>query len=135
MKMAPLKSQSHRPYIPFPFFFIPNSHVFPVYKIEGLIGVSGFAFCNPFIEVINIKVYPPAHLNHWQGSGPDKLTEGGDRPPQVYGSLWNGKKPLFKGFTLGIMNPVRLFNFLFFQTYLPICALTVPIIKASAFNP
>src|SRR5574337_797072 len=88
---------------------------------------------NPFIEVIDIKVYPLAYLYHRKTTGPHKLTDGGDRPPQVNGSLLNGKKPLFKGFPLGICNPVRLYNFLFFQTYLPICALNVPKINLPFF--
>ena len=95
-------------------------------SLKDLISVSGLMLFNPFIKVEYIKVNPLAHFHNGQASGPDNLTEGGHRPPKIKGSLWNSKKPLFKGFPLGSMNPVRLCNILFFQTYLPVCALTVP---------
>lgn len=74
--------------------------------MKGSICVSGLMLLNPLIEVIYVKVYPFTYPYNGQATGPDKLTEGRDGPPQVNGSLWNGKKPLFKGFPLGISNPV-----------------------------
>lgn len=94
--------------------------------MRGLKCIFGLMLFNPFIKVENIKVYSLAHLYDRQATGPDKLSERRDRPPQINGSLWNSKKPLFKGFPLGTLNPVRLYKFVFFQTFLPICALTVP---------
>lgn len=101
-------------------------------SLRDLICVSGLVLFNPFIEVEYIKVNPLAYLHNGQATGPDNLTEGRDRPPQVNGSLRNGKKPLFKGFPLGSMNPVRFYNFRFFQVNLSACALIVPVNKASA---
>ncbi len=84
--------------------------------------VSGLMLFNPFIEVEYIKVNPLAYFHNGQATGPDKLTEGRDRPPQVKRSLWNGKKPLFKGFPLGSMNPMCFCNVLSFQIFSTLCA-------------
>jgi len=106
--------------------FKQNSSLFLAYKKDFLKGVPGLVGINPFIKIVYIQVNPLAHLYAGQATGPDKLTEGRHGTAQVNGSLWNGKEPLSKGFTLGILNPVRLCNCLFFQSLFTLCALTVP---------
>ncbi len=42
---------------------------------------------NPFIEIVNIKVYSFSCFYTGQTTGPNKLTHGRDRPTQINRSL------------------------------------------------